>query len=164
MLTSQAILHFVKRRSESEDTFVIDGVASLHHWRYTNKQTLDLNFATSSPARVNCSKHNLLFPRLALYAPRSSSRLIFLTLALNVTPSVTKSPKDKPGPPYYDRTRNAALITTMTSTRIDYGRRERMLKLAEEAKSILSSETEQLDHPIWTPRLPWSHAKARSQN
>lgn len=27
-----------------------------------------------------------------------------------------------------------------------------MLKLAEEAKSILSSETEQLDHPIWTSK------------
>jgi hypothetical protein len=37
----------------------------------------------------------------------------------------------------------------MTSTKIEYGRRERMLELAEEAKSILSSETEQLDHPIW---------------
>lgn len=40
----------------------------------------------------------------------------------------------------------------MTSTRVKYGRRERMLEAAEEAKSILSSETELLDHPMWSSK------------
>ena len=40
----------------------------------------------------------------------------------------------------------------MTSKRIEYGRRKRMLEVAEEAKSILSSETEELDHPIWSSK------------
>lgn len=40
----------------------------------------------------------------------------------------------------------------MTSERIEYGRRERMLEFAEEAKSILSSETEELEHPIWSSK------------
>jgi hypothetical protein len=37
----------------------------------------------------------------------------------------------------------------MTSTRIKYGRRERMLELAEQAKFILSSETDRVDHYMW---------------
>lgn len=37
----------------------------------------------------------------------------------------------------------------MTSTRIEHGRHERMLGVAEEAKFILSSETDRVDHPVW---------------
>ncbi|GAB7322014.1 hypothetical protein MBLNU13_g03068t1 [Cladosporium sp. NU13] len=49
----------------------------------------------------------------------------------------------------------------MTSERIEYGRRERMLELAEEAKSILYSETEELDHPIWSSKTTFLENNVR---
>jgi hypothetical protein len=40
----------------------------------------------------------------------------------------------------------------MTSERIDYGRRAEALILAAEARSILSSETDSIEHPYWNSK------------
>lgn len=124
----------------------------MHDWRYTNKQTHDLNFATSSRQffKTQLALPTICCSRPSLFRPPAVPKEI----ALASTQPFTKPPSDTTSRRRdYDQPNDIkASIAAMTSTRINYARRKRMLELAEEASSILSSETEELDHPVWSSK------------